>query len=165
MTGFIVAIIAWAVIPFNDGWGPGRSQRAAPLYLRDLARGLRRDHGRLGVELEIPVPGSLRSAAQMISYEVSIGLIIIGVINLHGSLNFGAIVAAQDGGVGVVQLVLACRILPMDVPVLHLGLGGNKPAALRPARGGIGTGGGLPGGILLDALPAVHGGANTSPSS
>ncbi|MEL7173420.1 MAG: NADH-quinone oxidoreductase subunit H, partial [Pseudomonadota bacterium] len=48
-----------------------------------------------------PFLGSLRSAAQMISYEVSIGLIIIGVIISTGSLNFGQIVAAQDGGYGL----------------------------------------------------------------
>jgi NADH-quinone oxidoreductase subunit H len=45
--------------------------------------------------------GSLRSAAQMISYEVSLGLIIIGVIISTGSLNFGQIVAAQDGAYGL----------------------------------------------------------------
>ena len=44
-----------------------------------------------------PFLGSLRSAAQMISYEVSIGLIIIGVILSTGSMNFGDIVRAQDG--------------------------------------------------------------------
>eukprot|EP00163_Fabomonas_tropica_P003051 TRINITY_DN12533_c0_g2_i1.p1 TRINITY_DN12533_c0_g2~~TRINITY_DN12533_c0_g2_i1.p1 ORF type:complete len:231 (+),score=23.66 TRINITY_DN12533_c0_g2_i1:55-693(+) len=44
-----------------------------------------------------PFLGALRSAAQMISYEVSIGLIIIGVVISTGSMNFGDIVAAQDG--------------------------------------------------------------------
>jgi NADH-quinone oxidoreductase subunit H len=47
-----------------------------------------------------PFLGSLRSAAQMISYEVSIGLIIVGVILSTGSLNFGDIVRAQDGDYG-----------------------------------------------------------------
>jgi len=45
-------------------------------------------------------------AAQMISYEVSIGFIIIGVIISTGSLNFGDIVRAQDGaasGIGVME--------------------------------------------------------------
>jgi len=50
-----------------------------------------------------PFLGSLRSAAQMISYEVSIGLIIIGVIISSGSMNFGSIVAAQDGGYGLLS--------------------------------------------------------------
>jgi len=40
--------------------------------------------------------GSLRSAAQMISYEVSIGLIIINVLLCVGSLNFSEIVLAQQ---------------------------------------------------------------------
>ena len=43
---------------------------------------------------------TVRSAAQMISYEVSIGLIIIGVIISTGSLNFSDIVRAQDGNLG-----------------------------------------------------------------
>jgi NADH-quinone oxidoreductase subunit H len=48
-----------------------------------------------------PFLGSLRSAAQMISYEVSLGLIIIGVIISTGSMNFGDIVRAQDTGAGL----------------------------------------------------------------
>ena len=50
-----------------------------------------------------PFLGSLRSAAQMISYEVSIGLIIIGIILSSGSMNFGAIVAAQDSDYGLLS--------------------------------------------------------------
>ena len=48
-----------------------------------------------------PFLGALRSAAQMISYEVSLGLIIIGVIISTGSMNFGSIVAAQNGDMGL----------------------------------------------------------------
>ena len=48
-----------------------------------------------------PFLGSLRSAAQMISYEVSLGLIIIGIIISTGSMNLSAIVAAQDGDYGL----------------------------------------------------------------
>jgi NADH-quinone oxidoreductase subunit H len=50
-----------------------------------------------------PFLGSLRSAAQMISYEVSLGLIIIGIIISTGSMSFGAIVAAQDGDLGLLN--------------------------------------------------------------
>ena len=50
-----------------------------------------------------PFLGSLRSAAQMISYEVSIGFIIIGIIISTGSLNFGDIVRAQDGSFGLLN--------------------------------------------------------------
>jgi NADH-quinone oxidoreductase subunit H len=48
-----------------------------------------------------PFLGSLRSAAQMISYEVSLGLIIIGIIISTGSMSFGNIVAAQSGDYGL----------------------------------------------------------------
>ena len=47
-----------------------------------------------------PFLGGLRSAAQMVSYEVSIGLIIIGVLISTGSLNLSDIVRAQDGRYG-----------------------------------------------------------------
>ena len=47
-----------------------------------------------------PFLGAVRSTAQMISYEVSLGLIIIGIIISTGSLNFGDIVKAQDGNYG-----------------------------------------------------------------
>ncbi|MRX50592.1 NADH-quinone oxidoreductase subunit NuoH [Paracoccus sp. S-4012] len=47
-----------------------------------------------------PFLASLRSAAQMISYEVSLGLIIIGIIISAGTLNLSGIVASQDGAYG-----------------------------------------------------------------
>ena len=50
-----------------------------------------------------PFLGSLRSAAQMISYEVSIGFIIIGILISTGSLNLSKIVLAQDGSYGILS--------------------------------------------------------------
>ena len=50
-----------------------------------------------------PFLGSLRSAAQMISYEVSIGFIIVGILISTGSLNLSKIVLAQDGSYGMLS--------------------------------------------------------------
>jgi len=50
-----------------------------------------------------PFLGALRSAAQMVSYEVSIGFVIITVILLSGSLNLSDIVNAQNGNYGILN--------------------------------------------------------------
>lgn len=55
--------------------------------------------------------GSLRSAAQMISYEVAIGLVVLPVILLSGSLNFTKIILAQDYGIWYVFPLLPCAII------------------------------------------------------
>jgi NADH-quinone oxidoreductase subunit H len=102
MVSFVLAMIAWAVIPFSD-----------TLVLSDINVAILYVFAISSLEVygvimggwasnsKYPFLGSLRSAAQMISYEVSIGLIIIGVILSTGSLNFGDIVRAQDGDWGL----------------------------------------------------------------
>ncbi|MCT8161161.1 NADH-quinone oxidoreductase subunit NuoH [Pseudoruegeria sp. SHC-113] len=101
MTSFVLAMIAWAVIPFNDTWVLS-DINVAILYVFAVSSlevyGV--IMGGWASNSKYPFLGSLRSAAQMISYEVSIGLIIIGVIITTGSMNFGNIVRAQDTGWG-----------------------------------------------------------------
>ena len=101
LTSFVLAIIAWAVIPFNDEWVLSNIN-VAILYVFAVSSlevyGV--IMGGWASNSKYPFLGSLRSAAQMISYEVSIGLIIIGVIISTGSMNFGDIVRAQDGSYG-----------------------------------------------------------------
>ncbi|QDC09415.1 NADH-quinone oxidoreductase subunit NuoH [Oceanicola sp. D3] len=102
MVSLVMALIAWAVIPFNDGWVLA-DINVAILYVFAVSSlevyGV--IMGGWASNSKYPFLGSLRSAAQMISYEVSIGLIIIGVILSTGSMNFGSIVAAQDTGWGL----------------------------------------------------------------
>ncbi|SIN88681.1 NADH-quinone oxidoreductase subunit NuoH [Vannielia litorea] len=102
MVSLVMALIAWAVIPFNDGWVLA-DINVAILYVFAVSSlevyGI--IMGGWASNSKYPFLGSLRSAAQMISYEVSIGLIIIGVIISTGSMNFGSIVAAQDTGWGL----------------------------------------------------------------
>jgi len=102
LISFVVAIIAWAVIPFNNTWVLA-DVNVAILYVLAIS-----SLGVYGIIMggwasnsKYPFLGSLRSAAQMISYEVSLGLIIIGVIISTGSMNFGDIVRAQDGAWGL----------------------------------------------------------------
>ncbi|MEL6563954.1 MAG: NADH-quinone oxidoreductase subunit NuoH [Pseudomonadota bacterium] len=101
MTSFVLALVAWAVIPFNDTWVLS-DINVAILYV--LAISSLEVYGVImggwASNSKYPFLGSLRSAAQMISYEVSIGLIIIGVILSTGSMNFGSIVTAQDTAYG-----------------------------------------------------------------
>jgi len=101
IVSFVMALIAWAVIPFNDGWVVS-DLNVAILYVFAISSlevyGV--IMGGWASNSKYPFLGSLRSAAQMISYEVSIGLIIIGVILSTGSMNFGDIVRAQDGDYG-----------------------------------------------------------------
>ena len=102
LTSFVLAMVAWAVIPFNDGWVLA-DINVAILYVFAISSlevyGV--IMGGWASNSKYAFLGSLRSAAQMISYEVSIGLIIVGVIISTGSLNFGDIVRAQDGAYGL----------------------------------------------------------------
>ncbi|SDX20144.1 NADH-quinone oxidoreductase subunit NuoH [Roseicitreum antarcticum] len=101
LLSFVLAVLAWAVIPFNDTWVLA-DINVAILFVFAVSSlevyGV--IMGGWASNSKYAFLGSLRSAAQMISYEVSLGLIIIGVIITTGSMNFGNIVAAQDTGWG-----------------------------------------------------------------
>ena len=98
MISFVLAVLAWAVVPFNQGWVLA-DINVAILFV--FAASSLEVYGVImggwASNSKYPFLGSLRSAAQMISYEVSLGLIIIGIIISTGSMNFGAIVEAQRG--------------------------------------------------------------------
>ncbi len=102
MITFVLAVVAWAVIPFNDGWVISEIN-VAILFVFAVSSlevyGV--IMGGWASNSKYPFLGSLRSAAQMISYEVSLGLIIIGIIISTGSMNFGDIVNAQDNSAGI----------------------------------------------------------------
>ncbi len=104
LVSFVLAITAWAVIPFNEGWVLA-DINVAILFIFAVSSlevyGV--IMGGWASNSKYPFLGSLRSAAQMVSYEVSIGLIIIGVILSTGSLNLSDIVAAQKGDWGLLN--------------------------------------------------------------
>ncbi len=98
----VLAILAWAVIPFQDGWVLA-DVNVAILFVFAVSSlevyGV--IMGGWASNSKYPFLGSLRSAAQMISYEVSLGLIIVGIIISTGSMSFGDIVRAQEGDWGI----------------------------------------------------------------
>jgi NADH-quinone oxidoreductase subunit H len=99
------ALAAWAVIPMSkDGWGTWviSDLNVGVLYLLAIS-----SLGVYGVIMggwasnsKYPFMGSLRSAAQMISYEVSLGFVVITVLLLVGSLNLATVVTSQTTGIG-----------------------------------------------------------------
>jgi NADH-quinone oxidoreductase subunit H len=96
MLTFILAMVAWAVIPVNNGWAIANIN-VGILYLFAIS-----SLGVYGIIIagwasnsKYAFLGGLRSAAQMVSYEVSIGFVLVCVLLCVGSLNLNDIVLAQ----------------------------------------------------------------------
>jgi NADH-quinone oxidoreductase subunit H len=94
-----LAFAGWAVVPFADGWVIA-DINVGILYLFAIS-----SLGIYGIIMagwasnsKYPFLSALRAAAQMVSYEVSIGFVIITVLLFAGSLNLSAIVRAQEHG-------------------------------------------------------------------
>jgi NADH-quinone oxidoreductase subunit H len=97
----VLALATFAVIPFNENW-----------VIADINVGILYIFAISSLEVygvimagwasnsKYPFLGALRSAAQMVSYEVSIGFVIVTVLLCVGSLNLSAIVLAQQTGLG-----------------------------------------------------------------
>src|SRR3954453_1108014 len=118
-----LAIGSWAAIPFAPGWVVANIN-VGVLYLFAVS-----SMGVYGIIMggwasnsKYPFLGALRSAAQMVSYEVSIGFVIITVILLSGTMNLTRIVELQGGGfwnwnilggAGLRNLPLAIVMIPM----------------------------------------------------
>ncbi len=102
LMSFVLAVLAFAVVPFNQGWVLA-DINVAILFVFAVSSlevyGV--IMGGWASNSKYPFLGGLRSAAQMISYEVSLGLIIIGIIISTGSMNLSAIVEAQRGSYGL----------------------------------------------------------------
>jgi NADH-quinone oxidoreductase subunit H len=115
MITFVLALVAWAVIPF----GPGMvlaDINVGVLYLFGIS-----SLGVYGIIMagwasnsKYAFLGAMRSAAQMVSYEVSIGFVIITVLLCVGSLNLSDVVLAQKGAWGPLNWFVF-PLLPMAV--------------------------------------------------
>lgn len=98
----VLALSAWAVIPVSPGWAVANIN-VGILYVFAISSlevyGV--IMGGWASNSKYPFLGALRSAAQMVSYEVSIGFVIISVLLCVGSLNLTEIVMAQQGSLGM----------------------------------------------------------------
>jgi NADH-quinone oxidoreductase subunit H len=96
-----LALAAWAVIPLDAGWAVAEIN-VGVLYVFAIAS--LEVYGVImagwASNSKYPFLGALRSAAQMVSYEVSIGFVIVTVLLCVGSLNFTDIVMSQKDGLG-----------------------------------------------------------------
>jgi len=125
LISFVLAFTAWSVIPFGPGWVVA-DLNVGILFLFAIS-----SLGVYGIIMggwasnsKYPFLGSLRSAAQMVSYEVSLGFVIITVILLVGSMNLSQIIGHQAGGFwnwnilgggGLNNLPMAIIMIPMCV--------------------------------------------------
>lgn len=125
---FTLSLIAWAVIPFDKGWVLANIN-VGVLYLFAIS-----SMGVYGIIMagwasnsRYAFLGALRSASQMVSYEVSMGLIIVCVILCTGSLNLMEIVEAPRPFwmqvllfpmliVFLVSILAECNRAPFDLP-------------------------------------------------
>src|SRR5512132_2981456 len=127
MITFILALVAWAVIPF------GKLASGQPIVVADINVGILylfaiSSLGVYGIIMagwasnsKYAFLGGIRSAAQMVSYEVSIGFVMISVLLCAGSLNLSRIVEAQAGPYGMLNWFVF-PLLPMAVIFFVSGL-------------------------------------------
>jgi NADH-quinone oxidoreductase subunit H len=118
---FSLSLMAWAVIPFDEGWALA-NLNVGVLYLFALS-----SLGVYGVIMagwssnsKYAFLGAMRSAAQMISYEVSIGFVLLTVLMCVGSLNLTDIVHAQK------KCLVWSPFISNACHLFYLSFGGNQ---------------------------------------
>jgi NADH-quinone oxidoreductase subunit H len=108
MITYILAMIGWAVVPVNEGWVLA-DLNVGILYLFAIS-----SLGVYGIIIagwasnsQYSFLGAIRSSAQMVSYEVSLGLIVISVLLFAGSMNMSEIVMSYNHRYWYEHLLLA----------------------------------------------------------
>ena len=119
MITFILSLVGWAVIPFSEGWVLS-DMNVGVLYILAVS-----SLGVYGIIMagwasnsQYAFLGAIRSSAQMISYEVSMGLVIVTVLLVTGSLNLSEIVEYQREMPFWIHLLLAPMAVVFFISVL-----------------------------------------------
>jgi NADH-quinone oxidoreductase subunit H len=124
----IVILLSFSVVPFAPGVGIVDSNIGVLFVLAMASLGAYSVMlGGLSSDNKYALLGSLRAAAQMVSYEVFMGISLLGVVALAGSFNLREIVMAQEGGwfvvpqfIGFIIFLIAgiaeSHRLPFDIP-------------------------------------------------
>jgi NADH-quinone oxidoreductase subunit H len=127
------ALAAWAVVPFDDGMAISNIN-ASLLYILAIT-----SMGVYGVIIagwasnsKYAFLGAMRSAAQIVSYEIAMGFALVGVLIAAGSLNLGDIVTAQQGSV---LHWYALPLLPLFVIYFVSGVAETNRAPFDVAEG------------------------------
>ncbi|PIZ30569.1 MAG: NADH-quinone oxidoreductase subunit NuoH [Alphaproteobacteria bacterium CG_4_10_14_0_8_um_filter_53_9] len=131
---FVPSLIAWAVMPFGPNPFTGEHMILADINLGVLYLLAVSSLSVYGILMagwssnsKYPFLGAVRSGAQMVSYEVSMGLIILSVILLAGSMNLNKIILAQQTVwfiipafpafvMFVISILAECNRAPFDLP-------------------------------------------------
>ena len=160
-----LALAAWAVIPVNIGWAIA-DINVGVLYIFAISSLMVYGIIMAGwaSNSKYPFLAALRSAAQMVSYEVSIGFVIITVLLCAGSLNLTTIVTAQQNGLATLLGVPWLGFLnwywlplfPMFIIFFVSALAETNRPPFDLVEAEFGARRRLHGGIRLHALRAVH---------
>lgn len=93
------ALVAWAVLPFSPGWVISNVNAGVLFLFAMTSLGI---YGLLvsgwASNSKYAFFGAMRSAAQMVSYEIALGFVLVGVLLAAGSMNLSQIVFKQEGG-------------------------------------------------------------------
>jgi NADH-quinone oxidoreductase subunit H len=127
------AIAAWAVVPFNDGWVLA-DLNAGLLYILAMT-----SLGVYGIIIagwasnsKYALLGALRSAAQIVAYEIAMGFALVAVLMASSSLNLSEIVRAQEGSVFTWFWL---PLLPMFIVYVIAGVAETNRAPFDVAEG------------------------------
>ena len=148
---YLASVMTLLVIPFAPGlFGAGHEHRPAVLLRRRRA-GVSSGLLMAGWSSfnKYSLLGGLRSAAQVVSYEIPLTLSVVGLILLAGTMSLNQIVLEPVGLVHRLVRVPAAARLP---DLLHRRDGRGEPDAVRPDRGGLGDRRGLRDRVLGHAL-------------